>query len=88
LIVEFSITIDSILESITSVIDELEPDPIPDPHLVIDELLAVTNEFKISKLVIVEYPLVNEPPPIPEPIYISYPLHVAIDQALALTADS
>jgi hypothetical protein len=50
-----------------TVFEELEPDPIPDPPVDSTELLAVTKEFKISKPAIVDDPLVNEPPPIPEP---------------------
>jgi hypothetical protein len=80
--VEFPITIDPTLEDITLSALELQPDPSPDPPFDVAELLAVTNEFKISKPAIVEYPLVNELPPIPEPILAS-----SVEQVLALTCE-
>jgi hypothetical protein len=65
--VEFAITIDPTLDSITIVSEELEPEPMPEPPVDDAELFAVTNEFKISKPATVEDPLSDEPLPIPEP---------------------
>jgi hypothetical protein len=54
--VEFPITIRPTLESIATAVEELKPDPIPDPPFAPAELFAITNEFKISKPEIREDP--------------------------------
>jgi hypothetical protein len=66
--VESPIIIEPILEPIGPVGEELDPDPIPDPPFSVDELFAMTKEFRSSKPAIIEYPLVNEPPPMADPV--------------------
>jgi hypothetical protein len=69
-----------------TVFEELEPDPIPDPSVDPTELLAVINEFRISKPATVDDPLVNEPPPIPEPM--TGFVDVPVESVLASTRES
>jgi hypothetical protein len=52
--VELKIAIHSTLDSRNVVVDELDPDPIPDPPFEAAELFAMTNEFIISISAIVE----------------------------------
>jgi hypothetical protein len=88
---EFSIIINPILDTafVPVVVIELDPEPIPDPHLVVAELIAVTNEFKISKPAIVQDPLLTEPPPIPLPIHGALvEVDVLAETAQALMQDS